>query len=657
MRLPVILACCPLLLALSAQVASEVPSPPPAAPSVEKSTPAPFSSDQVLVAFKAGISSTAIAETHRLANGHAVKIIKQLGIQVVAIPANTVQETLALYRRNPNVRYAEPNYFRLLSPPQPTLIPGEGSGPLLGDYFPQQWGLHNTGQPFYYFNLMSGTVDADIDAPLGWDSVEAMGASLGNPEVKVAILDTGVDCGHVDLLDDNGAIKCSDTINYTGSSTAGDAYGHGTHVAGIIAANANNSLGVAGVAELALLGSFKVCDDGGVCPDDAIISGITDASLAGYDVINMSFGGPDGSQALEDAVEFAWESGVVLVSSAGNDGSTSVGYPAGLARVIAVAASDANDNRASFSNYGEQVSVTAPGDTILSTMPMDLCPGDPEGCYEFLSGTSMSGPHVSGIAALVFARADVSTNEQVRFIIENSAEKTGAAGQNLLGWTQYGRVNLAGALDYATQGGNIPPSASFYYACVGLNCNFDAGDSSDADGDITNYSWAFGDGNSASGVSANHTFGAGGTYTVTLTVTDNLDATDSISKQTTVTTPSNTPPVAAFSYTCDGRSCTFDGTASSDVDPGDNITQYNWNFGSSGTQQGSGAIVRYDYDSSGTYAVALSVTDSTGATDTASTTVRVKDKGKSSGDSAPTDGEPTDPGTFCQRKPDHPKCQ
>lgn len=625
--------------------------------SIKAPTAPPYVADQLLVSFKPGVRKAVIAEVHRLAGARVIKTIEPLGIQLVEVPANTVPDKLALYRRNPNTKYAEPNYNRLLDPLQPTLIPDEGTGPLLGSYFNQQWGMNNQGQFFYYFNLMSGTSDADIDAPQGWDIAESMGVSLGYPEVKVAILDTGVDCEHVDLRTDNSEIKCADIINYTSSPSVGDLFGHGTHVAGIVAANTNNTLGVAGVAEFAYLGSFKVCDDSGACPDDAILSGITDATLAGYHVINMSFGGPDGSQALVDAVNYAWANGVVLVSSAGNENATDIGYPARLTNVIAVAASDADDNRASFSNYGNQVAVTAPGDTILSTMPMDFCPGDPEGCYEFLSGTSMSGPLVAGIAALVWSRDDVSTNEQVRYIIENSSDKTGAGAQNLLSWTTYGRVNLANALSYPVQSGNLPPTASFNYACVGLSCSFNGGGSTDPDGDITTYAWSFGDGNNANGITTNHMYGATGSYTATLTVTDNQDATNATSKVLTVTATANTPPTAYFTVSCTGLSCTFDGTGSSDPDNGDTLTQYDWNFGGSGTQNGSGAIVKYDYDSSGNYNISLTVTDSANATDTANTSVRVKDNGKSSGDSGSGDGNTSDPGDFCQRKPEHPKCQ
>jgi len=655
MRPPVITVCLSLLFWLSLPVTAAVL--PPGSHIKQVAKPSPYANDKILVAFKRGISSTVIADVHRIAGGRVLKSLKPLGIQVVAIPTNSVKEKLALYRRNPYVTYAEPDYNRVLSPPQPTLIPSEGSGPLLGDYFSEQWGFNNTGQSFYYFGLISGTPDADIDAAEAWDTVASLGFKLGNPEVKVAILDTGIDCGHVDLLADNGDIKCTDIMNYTTSPTASDEFGHGTHVAGTVAANTDNSIGVAGIAEVAYLGNFKVCDDSGVCQDDAIINGLLDATSAGYQVVNMSFGGPEISQAVIDTVNYAWANGVVLVSSAGNDNSTNVGFPANLDNVIAVAASDADDNRASYSDYGNLVSVAAPGDNILSTMPMVMCGDDPTGCYEFLAGTSMASPHVSGIAALVWARSDVSTNEQVRYIIENSADKTGAAGQNLLSWTQNGRVNLAKALTYPIDNGNIAPTASFSYACIGLNCDFSASSSNDPDGNITSYDWTFGDGNSASGLTANHAYSTGGTYTVSLTVTDNNSATGNDSKSVTVSSTSNTAPIASFSFSCNALSCTFDGSTSSDADPGDSITQYTWNFGGSGTLLGSGGIVKYDYDSAGTYTVSLEVTDESSATGSTNTSVHVKNKGKTSGSTGGDSGGTSDPGSFCARKPDHPKCQ
>jgi len=195
-----------------------------------------------------------------------------------------------------------------------------------------------------------------------------------------------------------------------------DIIGHGTHVAGIAAAETDNQTGTAGVARDASIGSMKVCYEDrtfelfgiilGVCEDADIAAGITYAANAGYHVINMSLAGPELSMTLQDAVNDAWGKGAVIVAAAGNDYGTTRQYPAAYSNVISVAASDYYDNLAYFSNFSKDsddwVSVAAPGHVIFSAVPGELCgiaPDDPQGCYDWKSGTSMAAPHVSGIAA------------------------------------------------------------------------------------------------------------------------------------------------------------------------------------------------------------------------------------------------------------------
>jgi len=159
---------------------------------------------------------------------------------------------------------------------------------------------------------------------------------------------------------------------------------------------------------------------------------------------------------------------------------------------------------------------------------------------------------------------------------------------------------------------NQPPTASFTYSCNDLECTFDGSSSDDSDGNIVSYDWTFGDGGTATGATANHTYTAGGTYTVTLTVTDDDSATDSDTQEFTVSdSTQNTPPTASFTYSCNDLECTFDGSDSGDSDG--SIVSYDWTFGDGAT--GGGVTTSHTYAASGTYTVTLTVTDDGGATD------------------------------------------
>ncbi len=225
-----------------------------------------------------------------------------------------------------------------------------------------------------------------VNAPAAWASGEGAG-------VKVAVVDTGIDCTHPDLECDFSA--GTDIVD-PGSQPMDDNE-HGTHVAGTIAGRGLGG-GVLGVAPKATLMPVKVLDKDGAGSLSDIVKGIDWAADHGANVINMSLGGPSGSTALERAVKYALSKGVVVVAAAGNSGPDpdTVGYPAGYPGVIAVAASDSSDGVADFSSRGAAVAFIAPGVDITSTVP--------GGGYAKLSGTSMASPHVAGLAALAVER-------------------------------------------------------------------------------------------------------------------------------------------------------------------------------------------------------------------------------------------------------------
>lgn len=209
--------------------------------------------------------------------------------------------------------------------------------------------------------------------------------------VRVGILDTGIDPYHPDL---NGNILGGfDTIQY---KSWGDNNGHGTHVAGIVAAIRNNGIGVAGTAPVAGLYAVRVLNTAGYGYTSDIIEGIDWCISRGCQVINMSLGSYSYNQSFQDAINRAYGAGIVAVAAAGNDGTSSPLYPAAYSHVISVSATDKNDNIPSWSNYGSYIDFAAPGVSIYSTYK--------KRSYATMSGTSMASPHVAGIAALRFGQ-------------------------------------------------------------------------------------------------------------------------------------------------------------------------------------------------------------------------------------------------------------
>src|SRR5437762_6746291 len=314
-----------------------------------------------------------------------------------------------------------------------------------------------------------------------------------------------------------------------------DDQGHGTHVAGTIAAAMNNPTGspaqdegVVGVAPNARLRAYKVCRADGTCDDFAIEQAIAQAVRDGANVINMSLGDPAYSQSLDDAVQAAWNAGLVIVAGAGNNGDTNRFYPAALDNVISVGAFDEDHLRASFSTYGSWVDISAPGSNIISTYPTAMCdasgaPGD-TGCYQWLSGTSMATPHVSGAAALVWSRPDVTSNSQVVDILLGSADPIGVGSQRLDSWTIHGGLNLRAAMTYASTGPVAHAGADQMLVDSNRDgtelVSLDGSASSDSNGIIVNFEWSEGSTPIATGATADVWLPVG-THNLTLKVTDN----------------------------------------------------------------------------------------------------------------------------------------
>ena len=276
-----------------------------------------------------------------------------------------------------------------------------------------------------------------VQAVQSWD-VGQRGAGI-----KVCVIDSGLASTHQDFT----RTRIS---GYTGSDSAGnwqqDLNGHGTHVAGTIAA-ADNGNGIIGVSPDAEMYIVKVFSGRG--GNWAWGAELEDAAFAcqdaGANIISMSLGGP-AAPGEREAFQKLWDEGIVSIAAAGNDGNTAFSYPASHPTVISVAANNEAGNRASFSQYNSQVDVSAPGVSVKSCVPSNG--------YDFYDGTSMATPHVAGVAALVWGSKPGATNEQVRQAIESTCLDRGSAGRdNMYG---HGIVQALDAIN-ALNGGNPPP--------------------------------------------------------------------------------------------------------------------------------------------------------------------------------------------------------
>lgn len=298
--------------------------------------------------------------------------------------------------------------------------------------FPTQYSLHNLGQTIAG---VRGVNDSDVDA------VEAWSLTSGAGQVVIAVLDSGVSHEHPDLEH-----KLIDGYNATGQgslSDSNDIYNsHGTHVAGIAAAQSNNGMGMTGMSWGSQIMPVKIANILGFTSDVWMSQGLIWAVDNGARVVVISFGLDHGSDLMYDAIQYAHSRGVVVCASAGNTGVEGVKYPAKYPETIAVSATDNQDKLASFSTYGPEITVAAPGVDIISTWHSL---GEPT--YSFQSGTSAACPLVGGVAALVLSADPTLSPDQVRTILTDSAEDLGGIGfDNLYG---YGRVNAHRAVGVA----------------------------------------------------------------------------------------------------------------------------------------------------------------------------------------------------------------
>lgn len=418
-----------------------------------------FAPRELIIQFKPEVT----AETRQavLAAGRLRVIATLLGTRALHVRLPKGADTLAVaatLRKRPEIAYVEPNYYRYLD-----AVPNDAR-------FSEMYGLDNVGQT-------GGTPDADIDAPEAWD------IATGSPDVVVAVLDSGMDLDHPDLaanLYTNPGEIAGNGIDDDGNGFIDDVHGwdfrqddndptdpttlcasHGTHTAGTVGAVGNNSIGVTGVAQQVRIMPLRVfypqlilC----TAQDVDIIEAIGYMALMGVPISNNSWGGGPSNRAVQDAIA---RTRMLFVASAGNEAAnndTTPSYPASysMEHILAVAATTDDDALASFSNFGvTSVDLAAPGSNILSTVR--------GGGYGLLSGTSMSGPHVAGAAAVLLGNDPTLTPHELRDRLIRGVDQKG------LPVASGGRLNLHKSL-------TLPPSPVIVDVVAVGSTVIDAGD-------------------------------------------------------------------------------------------------------------------------------------------------------------------------------------
>lgn len=383
-----------------------------------------FVPGEILVKFKPGLANQAANKGLARVGGRAVKKVLAIDVTRVEVPPGRELAAVAALRANTDVAFVEPNYiaYTLGTPSDP--------------YFSSQWA--------YDVAKFSSA----------WD------VTKGSSGLVVAIVDTGINLSHSDLncTVSNGADKLLSGYNfYSDNNNPDDDNGHGTHVAGTVAACTDNGIGVSGSAPNVRLLPVKVLGSSGSGSYADVADGIIYATDNGAKIINLSLGGSAGSTTMLNAVEYAYNKGVLIVAASGN-ANTGIYYPAAYSQVMAVGSTDSGDVRSSFSNYGPGLDVVAPGSSIYSTFPWG---------YGYSSGTSMASPHVAGLAALIWSAEPGLTHAGVRQIIRDTADDLGSVGYD--DFYGYGRINAWSALEkYATvdiqylPGGTLTGPMSFF---------------------------------------------------------------------------------------------------------------------------------------------------------------------------------------------------
>lgn len=388
----------------------------------------------------------AVAQQFGCTNIHAIKTGK---VYVLTLPDNAnLQEATKAMLATRLCKYAEADATATIGEWKTTAAAPTDT------LFYQQWGLHNTG----VFSGGTAKAGADIDLLRAWD------IETGDSNIVVAVIDAGIKSNHPDVqgrlwrnkteipangIDDDGNDYVDDTMGWNmviDTNNIEDDHGHGSHVAGIIGASVNNVTGMAGVDQHCKLMILKGIDQTGFVAYSWMTEAIYYAVDNGARVVNISAGGLSFSNIVQDAVTYAVSKKVTVLAAMMNSGLDQKFYPAACTGVIAVGATDAEDKRASFSTFGNHISVCAPGHQIYSLSHLY------DTAYVMMSGTSMATPCVAGVAALLLAQDSTRTPAQIKNLLESNAEDMVGESKDVAGFDKYygnGRVNAWRALTNA----------------------------------------------------------------------------------------------------------------------------------------------------------------------------------------------------------------
>jgi serine protease len=605
---------------------------------------ADFVAGQVIVRYREGADADAVPQRHR---GRRKQDLLVERAHLIEVAEGDEASVVASLRSDPDVEFAEMDYLTVLTPCDVGIC--QNANDSFNNAY--KWDLHNTGSIRHNgtgLQQATGKVDADMD----WvEAYDALGGDNFTGTATVGILDTGIRPTHQEFT--GRIIAARNFATGYPATLIEDRDGHGSHVAGIAAARADG-FGTSGVAfgrNIKLINA-KVCDlyafanptPGGPpiiqasCPTSSQADGIRYATDQGANVINLSLGGSPlptavGSPLVRAALQYARSKNVLPVCATGNDNFNGAGFPARFPECFAVGATNWSDGRASYSNYGSRLDISAPGgdgnalgnaSSLIMSVGISLTtanptPGGPpivtpsNSAYTWKAGTSMATPQVVGLAALLYA-SGLTTPEAVMARIISTADDLGAPGRD--DQFGHGRINVYRALTLKEPGAApiaviLPPGA----AIEGTPVSFDGSTSSDPNNHPITFAWAFGDGMFGTGAAPTHTFIDNGTFAVALTVRDESGRTTTTTSSQTVFNANPTVTLAMPARVMSGGTAAIQ-AAFGDLGVADSPWSWSIEWGNGRTSGVANAIGAIDasrrYCSMGTAPVRLEVTDKDG---------------------------------------------